>query len=681
MCGIAGIWSPTLPRQERLAIIEKMTDRLKNRGPDDMGAWSPEGDGIAFGHRRLSIIDLSAGGHQPKTSPSGRFVITFNGEIYNYLDLRRELEGRGRHFASTSDTEVLLQGFEEWGIRSTLVKSAGMFAMGIWDTQAKTLTLARDRIGEKPLYYAMVSNTSNNTSNGTINASKPGGASSRGVGFAFASEPEALRAIPGWSPAIDRTSLSLYFRYGYVPAPRSIFAGVAKLEAGMSLTVKIPDSGDSLKSTDFVRERFWSLARIATGAVSTQQRYSGSFEAASHDLESLVQQVISQQMISDVPLGAFLSGGVDSTTVVALMQRASDQPVKTFTIGFSESDFNEAVHAKAVAKHLGTDHHELYVNPAQAMDVIPRLPKIFDEPFADSSQIPTFLVAQMARAHVTVSLSGDGGDEFFGGYPRYHALEGLAGRAARLPGPLRQILGGALAQIPPAAINRAAARISPFLPSPTSLIGTGEKAEKLARLLGRSTPSEMYSEIMAVWNDPSSLVVGGSNEFGWGDFEDEAAGAPSITETMMFMDGLTYLPDDVMTKVDRACMAVSLESRAPLLDHRVAEFAWSLPLAYKIQGSNGKRILKDILSRHVPPALTERPKQGFGIPIGQWLCGPLRSWAEDLLNPEEMKAQGYLNPVPVQRVWQEHLAGQYNRTPMVWAVLMFQAWLAEQDFN
>jgi asparagine synthase (glutamine-hydrolysing) len=578
-------------------------------------------------------------------SASERFAISFNGEIYNYPDIRAELEAAGAAPAwrGHSDTEVLLAAIEHWGLEQALAHLIGMFALALWDRRERVLHLARDRMGEKPLYYGYANDA-----------------------FAFASELKALRPLPNWTPTIDRNALAQYVRFGCVPAPRSIYEGIFKLPSASFVTVTM---------REIERRRcpepqpYWSLKHAA--GLGARNPFTGDDAAATAELDAVLQQAIGRQMVADVPLGAFLSGGIDSSTVVALMQAQSTRPVRTFSIGFHEAAYDEAGYAAAVAKHLNTDHTELYVSPEQAMDVIPRLPEIYDEPFADSSQIPTFLVSQLARRHVTVSLSGDGGDELFGGYTRYQ----LGRDIDRIPRPLRRALAGGLRGVAPESWNRWFARCSPLLPRAARVDAPGDKLHKLARLLAAPNTDTLYSTIVSLWRERG--VVPGADEM---PALADTPGLDDVSQRMMFLDAIGYLPDDILTKVDRASMAVSLESRVPLLDHTVVEFAWRLPLAMKLRNRQGKWLLRQVLFRYVPPALIERGKMGFSIPLESWLRGPLRDWAESLLDEAMLRQQGWFDPGPIREKWREHLSGTRNWQHALWVILMFQAWLRQQAF-
>ena len=660
MCGVVGALS--LRKALSLTTLASMTDCLLHRGPDAAGEWLDSKAGIALGHRRLSILDLSATGAQPMHSACGRYVIVFNGEIYNFKNLRDEITHLhpSHIWRGTSDTEVILAGVSYWGVETTLTKLDGMFAIAVWDKVENNLSLARDRMGEKPLYYGYV-----------------------GEQFAFASELKALKVLDGWTNEIDRTALTAYFRYSYIPSPLSIFKGIAKLMPGHFLKISHADIqahstgiciGIGMRMPE--SRAYWKLDdAIANGRIHP---FAGSEKEATDQLEKLLLDTVGKQMVSDVPLGAFLSGGVDSSTVVALMQAQSEKPIQTFTIGFNEADFNEAEYAKAVAAHLGTDHHELYVTSQQTLDVVPLLPTLYDEPFADSSQIPTYLVAQLARSKVAVSLSGDGGDELFCGYNRYTWTNKIWGAMSPFPAPIRQLAANAASAIPPAIIAQGYSLIKPLLPQSLQFTHPADKWAKTADLIGVKDSSALYKRVVSSWQLPELLVIGGSEPLSIFDLSEPQSHQLNLGEQMMRFDALTYLPDDILVKVDRASMAVSLESRVPLLDRRVVEFAWHLPMAMKLRNGVSKWILREVLYRHVPRELIERPKMGFGVPIDSWLRGALRPWAEALLDEKLLAQQGYLNVSMIRKVWLEHLSGRRNWQYQLWAVLMFQAWLAEQ---
>lgn len=649
MCGLAGFFCE---KQFESAddLLRGMAGQISHRGPDADGYWHDDAAGVGLAHRRLSILDLSEAGSQPMHSPSGRFVIVFNGEIYNHNDIRQRLQTSSdapHVWRGHSDTETLLAGFDCFGVEATIKMVVGMFAFALWDRQTGTLTLGRDRLGEKPLYYGWQGDT-----------------------FLFGSELKAMRAHPAFKAGVNRGTLSLFMRHAYIPAPYSIYEGIAKLSPGCLLSV-------SRGQREPVLYRYWSGAAVAEGGVANP--YAGSDGQAIDELEVLLKDAVGRQMVADVPLGAFLSGGIDSSTVVALMQAQSSRPVKTFTIGFHEEGYNEAEHAMAVAKHLGTDHTELYVTAAQAMDVIPRLPALYDEPFADSSQIPTFLVSQLARQHVTVSLSGDAGDELFCGYNRYQITHKLWRKLSRIPLPARRLLARTLTSVSPDAWNRIARAAGPALPRAARVAQPGDKLHKGAGVLTSESVDDLYLGLVSQWQDPAAVVINGSESSTLLSGNAPALVGLDDVERMMALDLLTYLPDDILTKVDRAAMGVSLETRVPFLDHRVVEWAWRLPQSIKLREGQGKWILRQVLYRHVPQELIERPKRGFSVPIDAWLRGPLRSWAEALLDESRLKKEGYFHSAPIRQKWQEHLSGRRNWQYQLWNVLMFQMWLESQN--
>ncbi len=633
-----------------------MIASIRYRGPDDSGVWSDERIGIGVGHTRLSILDLSSEGHQPMVSAGGRYVISYNGEVFNFAELRTELEHAGAKFRGHSDTEVMLAAFEEWGIEKAVQRFVGMFAFALWDRKQRTLSLVRDRIGIKPLYFGWAGKT-----------------------FLFGSELKAFRAYKDFHPEIDRGAVTSFMRAGYVPAPLSIYKHLYKLSAGCLLSVgekqleahdgfsPDPDASDAT----WKPVRYWSAKEIAEAGCTAP--FKGTDMEAIESLDGLLRHAVGLRMVADVPLGAFLSGGIDSSLVVALMQAQSTRPIRTFTIGFHEAEYNEAVHAKKVAEHLGTDHTELYVTPEQAQAVIPRIPTMFDEPFADSSQIPTFLVSELARRHVTVALSGDGGDELFAGYHRYFWGRRLWRHLDRVPESIRRGLAKGITAVSPGTWTSLFERCGRLLPA---VANPGDKLHKLSALLAVKDPDAMYLGMISLWKNPAELVVQGveprtliTNRANWAALHD-------FTKRMMYLDLVTYLPDDLLVKVDRASMAISLEARVPLLDHRVVEFAWKLPLTLKIrQEGEGKWVLRRLLDRYVPKELIERPKMGFGVPLDSWLRGPLREWAEDLLDEQRLRREGYFHPVPIREKWREHLSGQRNWQYLLWNALMFQAWL------
>lgn len=610
-----------------------MSASLSHRGPDDCGIWIDTDAGVALGHRRLSILDLSPAGHQPMMSASGRYVIVFNGEIYNHLEMRGQLELSDSPplWRGHSDTEILLSAFEKWGIEASLKKSVGMFAFALWDRQERVLTLARDRVGEKPLYYGQ-----------------------QGDVVLFGSELKALRAHPAFRSNIDRGVLAAYFRRGFIAAPHSIYQGIFKLLPGSYVQLSAQARGGIATEPRI----YWSVQEIAARGLADP--FTGSDAEAISRLDSELRRAVAGQCIADVPLGAFLSGGIDSSTVVALMQAQSSRPVKTFTIGFIEETYNEAGHAKSIARHLGTDHTEISVTAREAMEVIPRLASIYDEPFGDSSAIPTFLVSQLARRHVTVALSGDGGDELFCGYGRYQRTGDIWSILRRVPYIARKTLSlgvGAFSRRAPAASTRA-------------------KAVRWAQYLGAKNPAAVYQAQMAQHHDAQTVVMGAGGRLSEAPGDAAFSCGGDIYSTMMYMDTASYLPDDILVKVDRASMAVGLEARVPMLDHRVLEFAWRLPLELKLRGRTGKWVLRQVLRQYVPEAALERPKMGFGVPVGEWVRGPLRDWAESLLGEERLRRESFLNADLAREQWTRHLAGDSTGGDRVWHMLAFQAWLA-----
>lgn len=632
MCGLAGYLGH---EEQPPGIAVAMGDAIRHRGPDDSGIWLDEGAGIGLAHRRLSILDLSPAGHQPMVSPSGRWVIAFNGEIYNHVALRRELEQNGSApvWRGHSDTETLLAAIEAWGVDRTLRYSVGMFAMALWDRTERSLWLARDRIGEKPLYYGWQGST-----------------------FLFGSELAALRVHPAFSARIDRSSLSLLLRHNYVPAPYSIFEGIRKLPPATWLKV-------SLTERNSRPIQYWSLAETAVRGV--REPFAGSEQDAIESLERLLGDAVEGQMASDVPLGSLLSGGIDSTLVTALMQVRSDRPIRTFTIGFEEEAYDESGYARAIAQHLGTDHTELKLSGRDALSLVPELPRLYDEPFADSSQLPTHLVMRLARKSVTVALSGDGGDEFFGGYNRYLLAPRLWQRIRMVPSPLR---------VP---LLRLATCVYARSPTGLDVAQVGDKLARLTRLFAAKRVDgvdDLYAALVSEWDNPANVVLGGSLPTTMLDERDQWPALVDPAERMMALDALTYLPGDVLAKVDRAAMAISLETRAPFLDRDVMEFAWTLPISMKLRRGRGKWILRQVLRRHVPDELMERPKMGFGIPLDQWLRGPLRDWAEALLDAKRLREDGFFDVAAVRRTWEKHIAGREQYGYRLWSVLMFQAW-------
>jgi asparagine synthase (glutamine-hydrolysing) len=638
MCGIAGFIGakPNIAGGDIGGIAEAMAKSIAYRGPDDQGIWIDREAQAALVHRRLSIIDLSAAGHQPMLSADERYVISYNGEVYSFAPIAAELAAQGRTFRGHSDTEVILESFATNGIEATLKRMIGMFAIALWDRRDRTLTLMRDRLGIKPLYWAKFGNT-----------------------FMFGSELKALRAHPGWTPRIDQSAVALFMRHNYIPAPRTIYEGVHKLEPGTMLV--LPWQSEPKIS------RFWDARSVArNGSCNLAE---GSDAELTEQLESLLKDAVGRRMIADVPLGAFLSGGVDSSTVVALMQAAKSGTVKSFSIGFDIEGYNEAHHAAAVARHLGTDHTELTVTAKDALDVIPRLPDFYDEPFADSSQIPTYLVSAMTRKYVTVALSGDGGDELFAGYNRYQLTQRFWRSLSLMPGALRKGAAAAITAVRPDRWTQFLSALPRRLRSPQA----GDKVHKAASVLRLDSPDAVYRRLVSHW-EPSEIMPQVKEPLGILDDMTLAKDFPGLLARMQFLDLVTYLPDDILTKVDRASMAVALEARVPLIDHRVVEFAWRLPENLKVRNGTTKWILRQVLYRHVPPDLIERPKMGFGIPLGAWLRGPLREWAETLLGEQRLRDGGLLDAAMVRRYWQDHLDGRRNWQYLLWDVLMLEAW-------
>jgi asparagine synthase (glutamine-hydrolysing) len=660
MCGLAGVLGDAKVSDESLRA---MAFAIHHRGPNHQGVWRDAEAGIGLGHARLSILDLSSAGHQPMRSASGRYVIVYNGEIYNHALLRTDLEkcGCAPDWRGHSDTETLLAGFDAWGIEATTMKTVGMFAFAVWDKEERTLTLARDRMGEKPLYFGW----------------------NRGV-FLFASELKALRAYPCFDSEINRNTITLLLRHSYIPAPYSIYQGIFKLWPGTLLTMgkgnhrSCPWDVDRPPFQQFQGDGislrpYWTLRNVVEQG--RLHPFGGTENEAVTELEHVLTSAVLSQQISDVPLGAFLSGGVDSSTIVALMQAHAARPIKTFTIGFHEDGYNEAKFAKDVARHLGTEHTEFYVSPEESMAVIPRLPTLYDEPFSDASQIPTFLVSQLARPHVTVSLSGDAGDELLGGYDRYLSASAIWKKIGWLPRLGRSTLAHAIKKISPSRFDQLDDFISWIIPGKTHSTRTGDRALKLADLLSASDREFIYKYFFWHWKSPGDVVICHQEPPTMLTNSQDIDFAGSFENKMMYLDAMSYLPDDILVKVDRAAMGVSLETRVPFLDHRVIEFAWRLPLALKIRNGQGKWILRQVLYKYVPKQLIDRPKAGFCVPIDSWLRGSLKEWAGALLEEGRLKREGYFNAAPIRQKWTEHLSGQRNWQYDLWDVLMFQAWL------
>lgn len=657
MCGFVGYVNLIDSNLDQASIIKSMTDQIIHRGPDDDGIWLSLDRKVILGHRRLSIIDLSDSGHQPMVSEDQNLIIVFNGEIYNHLEIRSKLssEGISMQWRGHSDTETLLAALDFWGVRRTLEECIGMFAFALYNINDGTITLARDRFGEKPLYFGWIEGA-----------------------FVFASELKAIQAHPNFKNNISKKSLSQYLKFSYVPAPSSIFENILKLEPGKYIQEKI-----STLSNKACKQRvYWSLSSVIEKG--HKDLIHDDVEAV-NQMEAALQSSVKMQMLSDVPLGAFLSGGVDSSSIVALMQKDSMKPIQTFTIGFEDSQYDESPYAKDVAEHLGTEHNEYIVTHQETMETIPLLPHMYDEPFADPSQIPTYLVSQAAKRKVTVALSGDGGDEIFGGYNRYFWGPNIWNKISWLPFSSRKILAKLVLSIPVSGWS-AIGKINNMLrPGVAGIAALGDKAHKLSdRLRKVHNIDDLYLSLVTEWQDPSLLIQDFSQEKDFQPSFEIFSQTPEVLATsdassrMMFWDSLSYLPDDILCKVDRAAMASSLETRVPFLDHRIAELAWKLPLNMKIREDESKWILRSILYKYVPKNLIERPKAGFGIPVGDWLRGPLKEWAEDLLNKDRLKSEGYLKPDLINKIWLEHLSGNYDWTPRLWSVLMFQSWLENQ---
>ncbi len=641
MCGIVGLFSfeKGISVQENKSRVTAMCDALAHRGPDSAGVWQDEEKGLALGHRRLAILDLSPEGHQPMLSASGRYVVSYNGEIYNYQDLEADLRAQGHMFRGRSDTEILLSAIDQYGLNQTCQKINGMFAFILWDRKEKVLHLVRDRFGKKPLYFGWA-----------------------GKNLVMASELKALTAHPDFETEINRESLTLYMRYGYVPAPFSIYKNVWHLMPGgrLSLPVSAFKPGDDINAKT---QLYWHMPSVIRDA---KDRFVIDKDETEYidEFEHILTQCVGDRMMSDVPLGAFLSGGIDSSTIVALMQKQSSQPVKTYAIGFNEKGFDEAQQAADIAAHLGTEHHELYVSAQEALNVIPDLPVYYDEPFSDPSQIPTYLVSKFARQDVTVALSGDGGDEMLGGYNRHVVVPPVWQKARMLPWPARKTLSVLMQSVSVAHWDRIRSAQPQF----------GERMHKLAGLLPQRNTKEVYRHLVSQWQRPEDIVIQGkeprhpANDPAW-DLE-----GLSFAETMMYKDALSYLNGDILTKLDRATMAVSLEGRSPFLDKRVFEYVWALPEHMKIRGKHGKWLLRQVLARHVPTDMFERPKQGFTPPIAAWLRGPLKEWADALLDQKAIETDGFFKALPIRRCWEAHCAGKGDHALRLWTVLMFQAW-------
>jgi len=653
MCGIAGFWGQSIKAGEREPVLKRMAEAMRHRGPDAQGTWTADPAEPGLAHARLSVLDLSPAGAQPMISASGRFVLVYNGEIYNYMRIREELASMGQAppagWSGHGDTEVLLAAIEALGIEETLPRLIGMFAFALWDRARRELVLVRDRMGIKPLYYGLA-----------------------GADLVFASELKPVMQHPGFEKTIDRSALSLFLRYNYVPDPYCIFSGMRKLSPGR--LVRFSESNLASRSLPETHT-YGSVNQAVLAGLGSQ--WTGPEDQALDAVEELIKDSVSLRLVSDVPLGAFLSGGIDSSAVVALMREAASGPVKTYTVGYAENAYNEANDAKAVAERLDTEHTELYVTSAQALKVVPELPKFYDEPFADSSQIPSFLISRLARSEVTVALSGDGGDELFAGYNRYLAAPALWNKISRMPPFLRKSLHRAMRSGLERPLAGLYSLIEPLMPKDKRQRIFRDKLQKVVDALPLKTREEFFHSLASMWQDPASAVINGSEPPT--AFTDPAARPPTddFIMYMMAVDQVSYLPGDILTKMDRASMAVSLEARVPLLDHRVVELAWRLPLEWKIKDGLGKWPLRRILYKRIPRQILDRPKMGFGAPIDRWLRGPLKPWAEELLDENRLENQGLLRPGPVLEKWKAHQSGKRNFQHHLWSVLMFQAWIEE----
>ncbi|ADE40205.1 asparagine synthase (glutamine-hydrolyzing) [Candidatus Puniceispirillum marinum] len=649
MCGIAGFFDQKgFDATAGTQLAKDMAKAIIHRGPDDAGVWVDDAAGIALAHRRLSIVDLSAAGHQPMLSASGRYVLAYNGEIYNHTELRNALEasGKGYDWRGHSDTETALACIEAYGLEAALQQFVGMFALALWDKQEKALYLARDRIGEKPLYFGRHNNI-----------------------WLFGSELKALRVHHEFTSAINRDALCLYLRHNYIPAPYSIYDGIGKLPPGSYVRL-------DAHTIDAAPVPFWTLDdKVSNGKANA---FDGSEAEALDHLDKVLSRAVRLQMQADVPLGAFLSGGVDSSLIVALMAEQSERKVKSFSIGFEDAQFDEAPFARDVANHIGTDHHELYVTAQETLDVIPKLPMLYDEPFSDSSQIPTFLVSQIARQHVTVSLSGDAGDELFGGYNRYTWGRSIWNKMNKVPHPLRSAMGTGIGMLSPKAWNAIMVPLMNMVPQKYQQKNPGDKLHKAAGMFSAKAPEDIYKYLVSHWPDPAAIVLGGTEPQTTLTSSHDVMDDMPFEARMMYLDMLSYLPDDILVKVDRAAMGVSLETRVPFLDHNVVEAAWQLPMNMKIRNGTGKWCLRELLYRRVPKHLIERPKMGFGVPLDAWLRGPLRDWAEHLLDEKRLAQAGFFDPAPIRKKWDEHLSGARSWHYYIWDILMFEAWRDEQ---
>ncbi|MEN9349450.1 MAG: hypothetical protein RL372_428 [Bacteroidota bacterium] len=641
MCGIAGYLSKKSDVNKD--VLSKICEVMHHRGPDDYGIWISENQQIGFCHKRLSIIDTSSNGHQPMTSATGRFIIVFNGEIYNHLELRKELNLAGHNisYKSSSDTETLLHCFELWGVEKTAKKTLGMFAFAVYDKEKNVILLVRDRFGEKPLYYGLQDNH-----------------------FYFASELKSIRANPYFVAEIDNYALQEFIKYSYVPSPYSIYKGIKKLKPGYVLSISLKDVNYTLSEI-----QYWNFFEVAKNGIN--KPFQGSDSEAIINLDSKISDAVSSQQLSDVPIGAFLSGGIDSSLIASVMQSQCSTPINTFTIGFNENSFNEAIYAKEVAKHLGTNHNEIYVSPQDAMNIIPDLATMYDEPFADSSQLPTYLLSRMAKQHVTVCLSGDAGDELFGGYNRY--IQGV--RFKKYPQPLKKAIYAILSQLTPAQFNLVYDKLKPLLPSSFRSSNPGSHIQKIVSILNLTNDWEIY-ERLTTFSFSSNIIIKGQSHLNntISNLFNEKLRNIEFANKMMIADSLTYLTDDILCKVDRAAMSVSLETRVPFLDYRLVEFAWRLPLHMKIRNGKGKWILRELLNKYIPPSLIDRPKMGFAIPIDIWLKNELKDWAESLLNEKRIKEDGIFNSNEIKEIWNNHQSGEKGLQSELWNILIFQSW-------
>jgi asparagine synthase (glutamine-hydrolysing) len=646
MCGIVGMLDPNHRSADQLtAMVIRMGDTLIHRGPDGTGHWSEPSGTVAFCYRRLAVVDLTSSGCQPMISPDERWVVVFNGEIYNFQNLRKQLSNDGATFRGRSDTEVLLMAVQYWGLDRTLEAIEGMFAIALWDRFRRELHLVRDRFGEKPLYYGWIDGR-----------------------LAFTSELKAIAALPGFSPNLDRDAISLYLRRDCIPAPFTVYQGFFKLLPGSFITVP----ADTRPGSTLIPRPYWSA--LAEVEMAKRQPLIGSTRQLTDELEETLSRAVSSRMVADVPVGAFLSGGVDSSLIVALMQKLSNQPIHTFTVGYSDRAFDESTEAASIASHLGTDHSTLQVSDEDVTQVLPQLPEIWDEPFADPSQIPTLLLSRFTRSNVTVSLSGDGGDELFAGYNRHVSLEKIWSRINAVPPSLRRSIEKSLNIIPHNLINGVDA-FAQILPTRMKIRNPSNKIAKLGKILSSTTLEQAYFSLISQWDSADAMVIGSRDLYATNSVPRQQQSFSSFTEEMLWLDLVTYLPDDILTKLDRASMAVSLETRVPFLDRDVFRFAWRLPMEMKVRENKSKWILREVLYRHVPPKLIERPKTGFGLPLGELLRGGLRPWAEELLNEKRLRNQGIVEPTPVLRAWQLHLSGRKDLEYELWSILMLQSWI------